>query len=50
MLTAGVALLPEASAQCEPMPVLSPDYCDGDLPRIPPECWWDAHGIHCRMG
>ena len=38
-----------ASAACEPMPVLNPDFCPGDLPRIPPECWRDEHGIHCRF-
>lgn len=33
LLTAGIALLPEASAECEPNYVLHPDYCSSRLPQ-----------------
>lgn len=49
LIVSGVALLPEASAECEPNPITDPDFCEGWLPPVPPECWSDEHGIHCRF-
>ncbi|HET6405949.1 MAG TPA: hypothetical protein VFH78_15000 [Candidatus Thermoplasmatota archaeon] len=53
LLTAGITMLPQASAACEPNPITNPDYCDGEVSDVidflvRQECW-DAPGPFGRF-